>query len=73
MFSEIENKTRGMSLELKIKQLQIACAKFYTKEYFMHRVLNATLPDNDRTKLHTLGTFRYLLFDYIGQRFKDKS
>jgi hypothetical protein len=73
MLSEVEKETYGKSSEQRMNRLQDCCAKLYTKGCYIYRVVNAALRDDDRTKLYTLGPFCYLLFNYIGRRFKDNS
>jgi hypothetical protein len=70
MLKEVERETHGKSSTKKMKQLQDCCAKLYTKGCYIYRVVNAALRDNDQRKLYTLGPFSYLLFSYIGRRFK---
>ncbi|CAF3324011.1 unnamed protein product [Rotaria sp. Silwood2] len=71
--NKVEKDTREKSSKKRIKELQNCCAKLYTKACYVYRVVNAALRNDDRTKLHTIGPFCYLLFNYIGQRFKDNS
>jgi hypothetical protein len=72
MLTKVEEKTHGKSSEKRIKELQKCCANLYTKPYFIYRVVNTALRDDDQSKLYTLGPYCYLLFNYIG-RLKDNS
>ncbi|CAF3613790.1 unnamed protein product [Rotaria sp. Silwood1] len=51
----------------KMKMLQDCCAKLYTKQCFLFRIVNTALRDDDRTKLETLGPYCYLVYNYIGR------
>jgi len=73
VLNKVEKETRGKSSQNRITELQDCCAQLYTKGCYIYRVVNAALRDNDQTKLYTLGPFCYLLFNYIGQRFKNNS
>jgi hypothetical protein len=70
---KVEKETHRESSKKRLKELQDCCAKLYTKGCYIYGVVNTALRDDDRTKLDTLGPFCYLLFNYIGRRFKDKS
>ncbi|CAF1431090.1 unnamed protein product [Rotaria sordida] len=41
-----------------------ACIHLYTMESFLYRLVNATLRNNDFSKIDTLGPFCYLLFQF---------
>jgi hypothetical protein len=72
---DILNKVRDTSLKKKetkrMKDLQDCCAKLYTKDCYIYRVINTALRGDDRTKLNTLGPYCYLVYNYIGQHVKD--
>jgi hypothetical protein len=68
--SKVENETHGKSSKEKMQQLQDCCAKLYTKNCYIYCAVNNALRDNDQRKVFTLGPFSYLLFNYIGRRFK---
>jgi hypothetical protein len=70
MLNMVERETHGKSSKEKMEQLQDCCAKLYTKDCYIYRVVNAALRGNDQTKVYTLGPYSYLLFNYIGRRFK---
>ncbi|CAF1224481.1 unnamed protein product [Adineta steineri] len=70
---EVEKDTRGQKSTKRIAKLEDCCAKFYTEESYIYRVVNKALRNNDRTKSLTLGPFCYLLFCYIGRRFENNS
>ncbi|CAF1502763.1 unnamed protein product [Rotaria sordida] len=55
----------------RMKKSQDCCAKLYTKQCFLFRVVNTALRDDDRTKLETLGPYCYLVYNYIGRHIKD--
>lgn len=54
----------------RMKTLSKCCAKLYTKNCFLFRLVNITLRDDDRTKLSTLGPYCYLVYNYTCQRAK---
>lgn len=64
---KIERDTQGKNSKARIQALQNCCAKLYTKNCYIYRVVNTALRDNDETKLYTVGPFCYLLFNSIGQ------
>jgi hypothetical protein len=68
-------KTRDEALrksdKKKIQDLENCCAYLYTKPYFIHRIVNIALRDNDHTKLRTLGPYCFLVFNYIGRYLND--
>jgi hypothetical protein len=70
---KIKEETSKKSSEKRIKELQDCCAKLYTKSCYIYGAVNAALRNDDRSKLDTLGPFCYLLFNYVGRRFKDNS
>ncbi|CAF1203722.1 unnamed protein product [Adineta steineri] len=70
---KVEEGTRGQKSKKRIAKLETCCAKLYTTESFIYRVVNMALRNNDQTKSLTLGPFCYLLFCYIGRRFEDNS
>ncbi|CAF3406686.1 unnamed protein product [Rotaria sp. Silwood2] len=51
----------------KMKKLEHCCAKLYTKQCFLYRVVNTALRDDDRTKLDTLGPYCYLVYNCVGR------
>jgi hypothetical protein len=55
----------------RIEHLAKCCAKLFTKGCYLFRVVNCTLQENDRTKLKTLGSYCYLLYNYIGSQTDD--
>jgi hypothetical protein len=71
--SKVEEETRKKSSKKRIEELQKCCAKLYTKPCFIYRVVNTALRDDDRSKLHNLGPFCYLLFNHIGRPVKYSS
>lgn len=50
----------------RVKYLSECCAKLYTKNCFLFRLVNIALREDDRTKLDTLGPYCYLVYNYIG-------
>ena len=54
------------SRKKRMEALENCCAKLYTKACFIYRKVNTALRDNDQTKLHTLGPYCFLVFNYIG-------
>ena len=64
---KVERDTEGQDSKARIKALQNCCAKLYTKNSYIYRVVNTALRDDDQTKLYTVGPFCYLLFNSIGQ------
>jgi hypothetical protein len=46
--------------------IQETCIRLYTQDSFLYQIINETLRDDDRTKLHTLGPFCYILYIYDG-------
>ncbi|CAF3696148.1 unnamed protein product [Rotaria socialis] len=52
----------------RMKRLEEACAKLYTKTSFLFEVVNRTLRDNDRSKLTSLGPYCFLVYNYIGSQ-----
>ncbi|CAF4645386.1 unnamed protein product [Rotaria sp. Silwood1] len=61
-----ENKERD-----RMKMLANCCAKLYTKHCYIFRVVNTALRENDREKLHTLGPYCYVLYNYVGRPCED--
>ncbi|CAF1482022.1 unnamed protein product [Rotaria sordida] len=55
----------------RMKKLQECCAKLYTKQCFLFRVVNTASRDDDRTKFETLGPYCYLAYNYIGRHMQD--
>ncbi|CAF3685351.1 unnamed protein product [Rotaria sordida] len=51
---------------LRMKFLCECCAKIYTYECFLYKVLNTTLRKNNFSKLETLGPYCFLLYNHIG-------
>ena len=49
------------------EMIQETCVRLYTQDSFLYQIINETLRDDDRTKLHTLGPFCYLLYNYEGK------
>ncbi|CAF3390974.1 unnamed protein product [Rotaria socialis] len=56
---------------VKSEKLQDCCAKLYTKQCFLFPIVNTTLRDDDRTKLETVDSYCYLVYNYIGRRIKE--
>ncbi|CAF1666351.1 unnamed protein product [Rotaria magnacalcarata] len=56
------------SEDKRMKQLEEACAKLYTKTSFLFEVVNRTLRDSDRSKLTSLGPYCFLVYNYIGSQ-----
>ncbi len=49
-----------------------ACIRIYTMESFVYRIVNKALRDNDLTKVDTIGSYCYLLFQFnFAQEFND--
>jgi hypothetical protein len=67
----IKDETTKKDERKKMKQLQDSCAKLYTKQCFLFRVVNTALRDDDRSKLDTLGPFCYLVYNYVGRHIND--
>ncbi|CAF1399235.1 unnamed protein product [Adineta ricciae] len=67
-----QQKTNGQPDEDRITELEVCCARLYTKESYVYCMTNNALRDDDRTKLVTLGPFCYLLFNYIARCLKQK-
>ncbi|CAF3617319.1 unnamed protein product [Rotaria sp. Silwood1] len=65
---EIRNEKPKMSKDKRMKNLQEACAKLYTKGSFLFHVVNRALRENDRSKLASLGPYCYLVYTYIGSQ-----
>ncbi|CAF2792692.1 unnamed protein product [Rotaria sp. Silwood2] len=69
------NKIRDESFRKReknrMKELEICCAKLYTKSCFIYHTVNIALRDNDHTKLRTLGPYCFLVFNYIGRHLND--
>ena len=71
MLNEVRDETLNKREKIKMKKLQICCIRLYTKDYYVFRVVNTALRDDDRSKLHTIGPYCFLLYNYVGQRFND--
>lgn len=66
-------KTTSQQKESKrMKKLEDCCAKLYTKNSFLFRIVNNTMRTDDRTKLDLLGPYCYLVYNYIG-RYKNQN
>ncbi|CAF3660015.1 unnamed protein product [Rotaria sp. Silwood1] len=63
---QTRHRYRDANEDLRMKFLRQCCAKIYTGEFFLYKVLNKTLRKNDFSKLHTLGPYCFLLYNYIG-------
>jgi hypothetical protein len=65
-FEELRDDVQKKNEFKRIKYLCKCCTKLYTKNCFLFRLVNITLREDDRTKLHTIGPFCYLVYNYIG-------
>lgn len=63
---EVRHSVQKKNEFKRIKHLSKCCAKLYTKNCFLFRLVNITLREDDRTKLKTLGPYCYLVYNYIG-------
>ena len=62
MKTEVKNKSERLS----VKSLSKCCARIYTKDCFLHKLINLCLRKSDHSKLKTLGPYCYLLYNHIG-------
>jgi hypothetical protein len=65
---KVRDDVRRKSESERIKYLAKCCVKLYTKGCFLFKTVNATLRDDNYTKLNTLGPYCYLVYNYIGRR-----
>ena len=65
--NNVRQETAYMNDQKRMERLQSECAKLYTKQSYLFRVVNIALRENDNTKLDTLGPFCYLVYNYIGR------
>lgn len=70
--NKMKNEVHQKSEKIKMEALEDYCAKLYTKPCFIYRVVNIALRDNDFNKLHTLGPYCFLVFNYIGRHMNDE-
>ncbi|CAF2115982.1 unnamed protein product [Rotaria magnacalcarata] len=63
---EVRDEVQKKNEFKRIKYLSKCCAKLYTKNCFLFRLVNITLREDDRTKLDTLGPYCYLVYNYMG-------
>ena len=70
--NKMKNEVHQKSEKIKMEALEDYCAKLYTKPCFIYRVVNIALRDNDFNKLHTLGPYCFLVFNYIGRYMDDE-
>jgi hypothetical protein len=69
--NSVREQTLGKRERKRMDKLQICCTKLYTKSCYLFRVVNTALRYDDRTKLHSLGPYCYLVYNYIGRHVKD--
>ena len=69
--NDVKDKSFGKKSKKRLEMLQDCCAKLYTKDCYIYRVVNTALRDDDRTKLDTLGPYCYLVYNSIGRRLPD--
>ncbi len=65
---EVKSEVKMKNERKRMKYLSKCCAKLYTKNCFLFRLVNTTLREDDRTKLNTLGPYCYLVYNYIGSQ-----
>lgn len=70
--NKMKDEVHQKSEKIKMEALEDYCAKLYTKPCFIYRVVNIALRDNDFNKLHTLGPYCFLVFNYIGRHMNDE-
>ena len=70
---KVKNETKEKNESKRVANLRKCCVKLYTKDCFLFSLVNATLRDDDRTKLDTLGPYCYLVYNDIGDRSGDHS
>jgi hypothetical protein len=70
-FNKIRDEALRKSEKKKMEELENCCAQLYTKPYFIYRIVNIALRDEDHTKLRTLGPYCFLVFNYIGRHLND--
>ncbi|CAF4238300.1 unnamed protein product [Rotaria magnacalcarata] len=69
--NDVQEKSSKKKEHERIQMLEDMCAKLYTKDCYVFRIINTALRDNNLQKLHTLGPYCYLLYNYIGRANKD--
>ncbi|CAM2725870.1 unnamed protein product [Rotaria socialis] len=69
--NDVQEKSSKKKEHERIQMLEDICAKLYTKNFYVYRIINTALRDNNLQKLHTLGPYCYLLYNCIGRANKN--
>ena len=63
---EVKSEIKMKKERKRMEYLSKYCVKLNTENSSLFRLVNITLPEDDQTKLNTLGPYCYLVYNYIG-------